>query len=150
MKRKNPEDGKALSPVTKVILSDLKGHREARLNFNKKNQFKQIKKSEQKEETDHRQWMPKEMPPEMKRVIKETKIKRKPAPTEKKISVRKKQDRVKYTVQLKDGKTIDSKKIIIRGQNAVLITEETKTEIPANTIKWIKETRIRLLTLEQK
>lgn len=146
MAKRNPEDGKEISNITRVILNDLKGRREIQINPKER---RRIQRTEQKEETDHTQWMPKEIPQEMKQAIKKTEIRKKqPVKPTKKISVRKKQDKFDYAIQLKSGKVIKSKKVAIRGNNVILVTEEIKIEIPASSIKWIRETRIRLLTLE--
>jgi hypothetical protein len=150
--RKNPEDEKELSPVTRVILKDLKGLREIKQGTRNKNRFqKEYTPKKQEENTDTSHWMPKNVPKEMKRLIKETERKTpvgvKNIPKKKKVSVQKQREKFEYTVQLKTGKKIKSRKIIIKGSNVVMITEEMKIEIPASSVKWIKESRVRIITL---
>ncbi|MGB5687242.1 MAG: hypothetical protein WBM35_15640 [Candidatus Electrothrix sp.] len=149
-KRENPEDGKDVSKITRVILKDLKGRREIQHDFKKKNQFQKARRPQEKEDvTDNSQWMPKQIPREMKRVIKETqKPRKKPIPPKQKISVQTKQNSIEYVIQLKNGKALKSKRVVIKGDKVALISEEMKIEIPARSIKWIKESRVRIMTLE--
>ncbi|MCI5137591.1 MAG: hypothetical protein D3922_04060 [Candidatus Electrothrix sp. AR1] len=148
--RQNPEDEKDLSKITKVILKDLKGRREVQHDFSKKKKIYTPKKRTEKEDVqDHTQWMPKYIPREMKRAIKETEKPRKePAAPKQKISVRKKKDSFEYVIQLKSGKIIKSKRVIIKGDKVVLINEEMEIAIPASSIKLIKESRVRIMILE--
>jgi hypothetical protein len=150
VRKKNPEDGKELSTLTRVILNDLKGRREIHHDFRQQKKIQPIKKTKEKEDvTDHTQWMPKHIPHELKRAIRETeKPKKKPPSPQKKISVRKEKDIFEYVVQLRSGKTMQAKRVIIRGENVILINEEMKTEVPAQSIKWIREKRVRVLTLQ--
>jgi hypothetical protein len=151
VQKKNPEDGKNLSTVTKVILNDLKGVREIKHDFKKKKRFQRRKiTTEQKGETDHRQWMPKTIPQEMKLALKETeKQQKKRARPRKKISVQKRRDKFEYVVQLRNGKTIKTERVIIKGGSVILIAQEIKTVVPAGSIQWIKETRVRVMTLKE-
>jgi macrodomain Ter protein organizer (MatP/YcbG family) len=151
VRKKNPEDGKELSTVTRVILKDLKGRREIHRDFNKKTHLHTKRQlAEEKEDiTDHSQWMPKHIPLELKRAVKETeRPKKKPPAPRQKVSVRKEKDNFEYVVQLRSGKTMQSKRVIIRGENVILINEEMKIEVPAQSIKWIREKRVRVLTLQ--
>ena len=151
MRKKNPEDGKCLSTVTKVILNDLKGVREIKHDFKKKKGFQRRKTTtEQKAETDHRQWMPKTIPQEMKLALNKTeKQRQKRARPRKKISVQKRRDKFEYVVQLRNGKTMKTERVIIKGGSVILIAQEIKTVVPASSIQWIKETRTRVLTLKE-
>ena len=152
-KVKNPEDENEVSPITRVLLNDLKGRREVKLDFSKKNQFQKAKTPQKKEDvTDNTQWMPKYIPKEMKRLIKETEKpkpqRRKEVPKKQKLSIQKQKEKFEYLIQLKSGKALKSKKVIIKGGNVILINEEMKIEVPASSIKWIKESRVRIMTLQ--
>ncbi|MCI5157662.1 MAG: hypothetical protein D3906_04340 [Candidatus Electrothrix sp. AUS1_2] len=148
--KKKPEDGEELSPVTRVILNDLKGRREIHHDFRKKNHFQQKKKPPEKEEiTDHNEWMPKQIPQAMRQTIRNTEKPRKKAEAPKrKVLLRKRKESFEYVVQLRSGKTLRARRVIIRSEEVLLTDEEMKMTVPAKSVKWIRETRIRVLTLE--
>ncbi|MCI5147975.1 MAG: hypothetical protein D3916_00945 [Candidatus Electrothrix sp. MAN1_4] len=152
-REKNPEDEKEVSPITRVLLNDLKGMREVRLDFNKKNQYQKARNTAKKKDvSDNAQWMPKNIPNEMKKLINETekpKLQKGVAvPKKQKVSVRKQREKFEYLIQLKSGKALKSKKVIVKGGNVILINEKMKIKVPASSIKWIKESRVRIMTLQ--
>ncbi|WPD22842.1 MAG: hypothetical protein SD837_21995 [Candidatus Electrothrix scaldis] len=149
-KRQYPEEGKELSKITRVILNDLKGRREIQQEFRKKKQTRQRRSWEIKEEpTDHTEWMPKQVPQAMKQAIKETeKQKPKPKAPKPKVSVRKKKDSFEYVVQLKNGKTMKAKRVMIKRDKVILFSEEMEIAVQASAVQWIKETRVRMMVLQ--
>lgn len=150
-KKRNPEDVEELSTVTRVILNDLKGHREINHDFRKRNHFQKPKRTTAQEETtDHSRWMPKSIPREMKLALRNAEKPRKKAKAQKKkVSVRKRQDSFEYVVQLNTGKTLQAKRVIIRGEKVILLNEEMEMAVLAKSVKWIRETRVRVLTLNR-
>ena len=149
-KKQYPEDQQELSKITRVILNDLKGRREIQQDFKKKSQPRQWKSWEiKKEPTDHTEWMPKQIPKGMKQAIRETeKQTPKPKAPKPKVSVRKKKDSFAYTVQLKSGKTMKAKRVIIKGDKIIMINEEMEIAVQASSVQWIKETRVRMMILQ--
>ena len=149
-KKQYPEEKQEVSKITRVILKDLKGRREIQQEFRKKKQPQQRKSWEIKEElTDHTEWMPKQIPTEMKQALRKTvKPKKKPAAPQKKVSVSKKKDSFEYVVQLTSGKTMKANRVVIKGDKVILFTGEIEIAIPAGSIKLIKETRVRIMALK--
>ncbi len=138
--------GDKISKLTKVILNDLKGKREVYQDLTKKNKKHLTEEVPYKVEAiDHSKYMPKTTQTEPTAT-------KKPEP--KKVSkndagpMKVEKEAVGYTVYMKNGESFKCMRLIREESKMILLMKDKWTEVSCNDIKYIKENRVRLLTIQ--